>query len=43
MRASDSNIFHLADNETEGNLYYLESDGNHSGDYAMLCFIMDYA
>ncbi len=38
MRASDSNIFRFADNETQGNLYYLESDGDHSGDYAMLYF-----
>lgn len=38
MRESDSGIFRLADNETEGNLYYLESDGDHSGYYAMLYF-----
>ena len=38
MAASDSGIFRFADNEVEGNLYYLESDGDHSGDYAMLYF-----
>lgn len=38
MAASDSGIFRLADNEAEGNLYYLESDGDHSGYYAMLYF-----
>ncbi len=38
MAASDSGIFRFADNEAEGNLYYLESDGDHSGYYAMLYF-----
>lgn len=38
MRESDSGIFRFADNEAEGNLYYLESDGDHSGYYAMLYF-----
>lgn len=38
MRESDSGLFRFADNEAEGNLYYLESDGNHSGEYAMLYF-----
>ncbi len=30
--------FRYANNEAEGNLYYLESDGDHSGTYAMLYF-----
>lgn len=38
MRESDSGLFRFADNEAEGNLYYLESDGDHSGYYAMLYF-----
>ena len=38
MRESDSGLFRFADNEAEGNLYYLESDGVHSGYYAMLYF-----
>lgn len=38
MRESDSGLFCFADNEAEGNLYYLESDGDHSGEYAMLYF-----
>lgn len=38
MREDDSGIFRFADNEAEGNLYYLESDGDHSGFYAMLYF-----
>ena len=38
MRESDSGLFCFADNEAEGNLYYLESDGDHSGYYAMLYF-----
>lgn len=38
MRESNSGIFRFADNEAEGNLYYLESDGDHSGYYAMLYF-----
>ena len=38
MRESDSGLFRFADNEAEGNLYYLESDGDHSGEYAMLYF-----
>lgn len=38
MRESDSGIFRFADNEAEGNFYYLESDGEHSGYYAMLYF-----
>lgn len=38
MRESGSGIFRFADNEAEGNLYYLESDGDHSGYYAMLYF-----
>ena len=38
MRESGSGIFRFADNETEGNLYYLESDGDHSGYYAMRYF-----
>ena len=38
MRESDSGLFCFADNEAEGNLYYLESDGNHSGEYAILYF-----
>lgn len=38
MAKSDSGIFRFADNEAEGNLYYLESDGDHSGYYAMLYF-----
>ena len=38
MRESNSGLFRFADNEAEGNLYYLESDGDHSGYYAMLYF-----
>lgn len=38
MAASDSGIFRFADNEAEGNLFYLESDGDHSGYCAMLYF-----
>lgn len=38
MAASDTGIFRFANNEAEGNLYYLESDGDHSGYYAMLYF-----
>lgn len=38
MRESDSGLFRFADNEAEGNLYYLESDGDHSDEYAMLYF-----
>ena len=38
MRESDSGLFRFADNEAEVNLYYLESDGDHSGYYAMLYF-----
>ena len=38
MRESDSGLFRFADNEAEGNLYYLESGGDHSGEYAMLYF-----
>ncbi len=35
---ADGDTFRYADNEVEGNLYYLESDGDHSGYYAMLYF-----
>ncbi len=35
---AENAAFRFADNETEGNLYYLESDGNHSGTYAMMYF-----
>ncbi len=35
---ADGEIFRFADNESEGNLYYLESEGDHSGQYAMLYF-----
>ncbi len=35
---ADGETFRFADNESEGNLYYLESDGDHSGQYAMLYF-----
>lgn len=35
MRESGSGLFRFADNEAEGNLYYLESDGDHSGKYAI--------
>lgn len=38
MAANKSGIFRFANNEEEGNLYYLESDGDHSGFYAMLYF-----
>ena len=38
MRQRGDGIFRFADNEAEGNLYYLESDGDHSGYYAMLYF-----
>lgn len=38
MSEGDSGIFRFADNEQDGNLYYLESDGDHSGLYAMLYF-----
>ena len=38
MRESNSGLVRFADNEAEGNLYYLESDGDHSGYYAMLYF-----
>lgn len=35
---ADGKIFRFANNESEGNLYYLESDGDHSGLYAMQYF-----
>ncbi len=35
---AQTNPFRFADNELDGNLYYLESDGDHSGYYAMLYF-----
>lgn len=38
MKASSKGIFRFADNERDGNLYYLESDGDHSGAYAMMYF-----
>ncbi len=38
LRAHVSDTFKFADNEQEGNLYYLESNGDHSGTYAMLYF-----
>ncbi len=35
---AQTNPFRFANNELDGNLYYLESDGDHSGYYAMLYF-----
>lgn len=35
LASVDQEVFRYADNEEEGNLYYLESDGDHSGAYAM--------
>ncbi len=35
---AQNEAFRVADNEAEGNLYYLESTGGHTGDYAMLYF-----
>lgn len=37
MRDTGDGIFRFADNETEGNLYFLEKEGGiHSGEYALL-------
>lgn len=38
MAASTKGVFRFSDNEKEGNLYYLESDRDHSGRYAMMYF-----
>ena len=38
MASSHNGIFRYDEHEEEGNLYFLESDGNHTGYYAMLYF-----
>ena len=39
MAGADREIFRVADNEKEGNLYFLEQEGGtHSGEYAMEYF-----
>ncbi len=35
---AEGDTFRLADNEKDGNIYYLESDGDHTGTYAMMYF-----
>lgn len=43
MADVNDGTFRYADNEREGNLYFLEEEnGTHSGEYAMQYFIMDY-
>lgn len=44
MAGENSGTFRYADNEGEGNLYFLEQDGGtHNGEYAMEYFITDCA
>ena len=44
MANVDDGTFRYADNEREGNLYFLEQDGGvHSGEYTMSISITDYA